>query len=204
MPTRYLLYLAALWALIGLIVAFVMRRRGHNLGLWMLLGVVLGPFSIPLAIERVRFHSEERKQSSPTSMPPRTGFDLLVGIDGSDESQAALSRALDLFGWQLSGITLATVLDYDLEHPPEAEVERSEALDMLEKIAANLDFEPVDARLLYGRADVALIDHARAAGMELIVVGAKGRGATEALFGSVTSRLVGGSEVPVFVGPKTG
>lgn len=40
------------------------------------------------------------------------------------------------------------------------------------------------------------------ADIEMIVVGARGHGVSEALFGSVTKRLIGGCGIPVFVGPK--
>jgi nucleotide-binding universal stress UspA family protein len=69
-------------------------------------------------------------------------------------------------------------------------------------VSAELHFEPTETRLLFGRADEALKKYANEAGIEVIVVGARGHGLSEALFGSVTSRLVGGCEVPVLVGPK--
>jgi nucleotide-binding universal stress UspA family protein len=199
--TRFLVFVAVTWAVIGLIVAFVMRRRGHDFSVWLVLGVALGPLVVPLAIERVRYHgaAEYRPRVIPTS--PHVGFDVLGGLDGSDEAFRAIETALKLFGGRVSSVTVATVLDFDSESSTSGLESQTAANAMLAGIAENLEYDPVDTKILFGRADKALSEHARTSGMELIVVGARGHGATEALFGSVTSRLVGSSEVPVFVGP---
>jgi nucleotide-binding universal stress UspA family protein len=202
MPARYVAIIGATWALIGLILAFTMRRRGHDLIVWLVLGVILGPFAIPLAVERARFHGGERSTSAQKPTPAHIGFDILVGVDGSDEARRALDSALALFGWYLTGMTIATVLDFDSELSPAAEERRAKAQEMLDGVAEVLVFEPIKTKVLFGIPDRALSDFARTSGMEMIVVGARGRGASERLFGSVTERLVGGSEIPVFVGPK--
>ena len=44
------------WVTTGVVTAIVMRRRGHDFGFWLALGSVLGPFIVPSAIERARFH----------------------------------------------------------------------------------------------------------------------------------------------------
>lgn len=72
----------------------------------------------------------------------------------------------------------------------------------LHQAAEDIGFRPVETRLLFGRADRALMEYANEAGIELVVVGARGHGISESLFGSVTSRLVGGYHLPVFVGPR--
>ena len=50
--------------------------------------------------------------------------------------------------------------------------------------------------------DEALVAYAEAAGVEVIAVGARGRGASRTLFGSTAERLVGKSPVPVLVGRR--
>lgn len=202
MPARYVAAIGATWTLIGLALAFTMRRRGHDFIVWMVLGVILGPFAIPLAVERVRFHEGERSTSEHKPTPPHVGFDILVGLDGSNEARRALDSAVALFGWYLTSLTIATVLDFDSELSPAAEERRTKAQEMLDEVAEGIDFDPIETELLFGKPDRALSDFARTRGMEMIVVGARGHGASERLFGSVTERLVGGSEIPVFVGPK--
>jgi nucleotide-binding universal stress UspA family protein len=201
MSTRFLIFVAMTWAIIGFIVAFVMRRRGHDFSVWLVLGVALGPLVVPLAIERARYHKarEYRPRASPT--PPHVGFDLLAGVDGSDEAFRAIDTALKLFGGRVSSVTVATILDFDSESSTSGLEAQTAAEEMLDEVADRLEYDPVGTKVLFGRPAGALSEFARTSGMELIVVGARGRGATEALFGSVTSRLVGSSEVPVFVGP---
>lgn len=203
MATRYLVVIAVAWVAIGLVVAFLMRRRGHDFYPWFALGTVLGPLIVPLAIERARFHGVAERESKSIPTPPRRGFDLLVGLDGSEESATALASAVDLCGPLVTSLTIATVLDYDSESAPGGVELRRAAQAMLDQAASNIDLDLVQTKILFGRADRALAEYARANGVELIVVGARGRGATEALFGSITSRLVGGCQLPVLVGPRS-
>lgn len=201
--TSYLILIALVWAVIGLLIAFVMRRRGHDFFVWLVLGVPLGPLVVPLAIERVRFHEAAEHQSRGAPTPPHAGFDLVAGVDGSQEAVDAIETAIALFGGMLSSVTLATVVDFDAIESFTGQDTQTAARDLLDRVAASVSYEPVDKIVLFGRPDVALAEFARTSGTELIVVGARGHGATEALFGSITAKLVGQSEIPVFVGPST-
>lgn len=200
MTAETLWLIAGTWVAIGIVVAFFMYRLGHDFWAWLMVAVILGPLSVPLAIERGRYHSQRRDEADQVPATPPSGFDLLVAVDGSDDSVRALHSALGLFGDDVTGIVLATVLDFDAESAPAAEPERAAAQDMLETVAGQIE-GPVSTEVLYGPPATALADYARRQGCELLVVGARGRGATKALFGSVTAKLVGGSETPVFVGP---
>ncbi len=200
MEANELLIVAAVWVAIGLVCAFVMRRRGHDFYVWLALGTVLGPLVIPLAVERARFHGVHDRQSRIIPTPPPTGLDLVAGVDGSEESLAAVRSALDLFGDTLTSLTLVTVLDFDSESSAAGSEPRVEAQEMLDRAAAGTGLDFVRTEILYGRADRALAEFARTHGAELIVVGARGHGATEALFGSITGKLVGSCEVPIYVG----
>jgi nucleotide-binding universal stress UspA family protein len=204
MTTRSLLLLLAGWALVGIVTAFLMRRRGHDFWVWLALGVVLGPLIIPLAIERIRFHSAAELESRLQPTPPHEGFDLLAGLDGSEESIRAIETALDLFGSSVTSVTLVTVLDYDSASEAAGPEPREEARAMLEEAKRRLGSHEARTEILFGRADVALAECARTHGAELIVVGPRGHGATEAFFGSITEQLVGECEIPVYVGPTLG
>jgi len=203
MTSRFLILVVLAWAAIGVVVAFLMRRRGHDLFVWLVLGVALGPLVVPLAIERARFHSAAEHQSRGAPTPPHVGFDVLAGVDGSPEAINAIDTAVHLFGGKVSSVTITTVLDYDSRDTVTGRENQAAAREMLDEVADQILYEPVEKMVLFGRPDKALAEFARRSGMELIVVGARGRGATEAVFGSVTSRLVGGCEIPVFVGPRT-
>lgn len=204
MNTSVLLYVVLIWVAVGLVLAFVMRRRGHDFAVWLVLGAVLGPLAVPLAIERVRFHRASERLWRSTGSPPHLGFDLLAAVDGSEEAVMALETALGLFGDRISSLTLVTVRDYDSQASYTGQEVQTEARQLLDEVAQQLSYEPVDKQVLFGHPAEAIAEFARTSGMELIVVGARGHGASESLFGSVTARLVGSSEVPVFVGPKGG
>lgn len=191
-----------LWIATGVLTAFVMRRRGHDFAVWLALGSVLGPFIIPLAIGRARYHQAAVARSETIETPIRHGFDVVAGVDGSDEAAAAVEAAIELFGDSITTLTLATVLDYDAESAAAGIESREKAQSLLEEIASRADVGFVRTQLLFGRADRELAAYARTHGAELIVVGARGHGTSETLFGSITSRLVGACEVPVFVGPS--
>lgn len=197
--TGFLALLGIIWLVTGLVIAFVMRRRGHDFWVWLTLGAVLGLFAVPLAVERARCHPIEYQAPGPKVADGP--FDILVGLDGSPQSVAALRRALALFGRCVSSVTLANVLDLDSGGEYTGSEARDRSNELLTAVAATLEFEPVTTRILFGRPDQVLVEHAAENGMELIVVGAKGHGASETLFGSVTARLVGESPIPVFVGP---
>ena len=200
MTTQFLLGVAVVWVLCGVVTSLVMRQKGHDFFVWLALGSVLGPLVFPLAIESSRRDSDIAVESHDRAYPGR--FDVLVGLDGSDESAHALVTAMDMFGNVASSVTLATVLDYDTHSSFSGGEAQEQAALMLEKSAASLARDDMRTEILFGRPDNSMIDFATSNGIELIVVGARGHGASEALFGSVTRSLVGGSEVPVFVGSK--
>ncbi len=200
MEANELVIVAAVWVAIGVVCAFVMRRRGHDFYVWLALGTVLGPLVVPLAIERARFHDSLDRRTEGIPTPPKSGFDVVAGIDGSEESMTAIRSALDLFGDSLTSLTIVTVLDYDSESSAAGTEPREQAQAMLDEAAERTGMDFVRTEILYGRADRAIDEFARTHGAELIVVGARGHGATEALFGSITERLVGAGEVPVYVG----
>lgn len=188
------------WLIIGVVIGFAMRRRGHDFWVWLSMGAVLGPLAIPLTIERARFHPIDYR--NPTPLHGGGRFDVLAGIDGSPESVAAVKSALALFGGYVTSLTLAKVLDYDSGGTFTGAEVQVEARGQLKEASRAIAFQPVYTRLLFGRADRALVEYATQSGIELLVVGARGHGMSEALFGSVTARLVGGYRLPVFVGPR--
>jgi nucleotide-binding universal stress UspA family protein len=186
------------WLAGGLAVAFIMRRSGHDLHMWLPLGVLLGPLAALFAQERHRLDTQHRPLSTGES---RAGpFDALAGIDGSEESIAAVRTALRLFGDSLSSLTLVTVLDYESSGSFTGIVPQSSASSRLADIASNLEFDPTEIVLLFGAPEKQIAALAAERGFELIIAGARGKGMSEALFGSVTEKLVGTAPVPVFVG----
>ena len=96
--TQVLVVLAvlAVWVLIGLVTAVVMRRRGHHLFAWGALRVLMGPLVIPLAISSVRSDAPSEAVIEPGD-PGIGPIDVLIAVDGSPEATAAMYSAVELF-----------------------------------------------------------------------------------------------------------
>ena len=193
------LALIVVWFGSGAVVTLWMKRSGYDLKLWLALGSLLGPFSFVFAAERIRDHP--RRHTIDAADRREGTLDVLAGIDPSDESVRAVTEALELFGDKVTNLTLVSVLDYDSSGPFSGIGAQSKAYDRLVAVATEIGFQSVELEILYGRPSTELAVFARDAGIELIVIGARGEGMSRALLGSVSSELIGTSEVPVFVGP---
>ena len=202
--TGALVVLALPWALIGVVAAVVMGRRGHAVYPWVALGVVLGPLVIPLTVSAVR---REQSASEPTII--RTDLRspelaVLVGVDGSEDAMGALVTAIALFGNRIGRLTIATVLDFALEQTSAGRDEQALAVEMLAthaRVGGELLEREVETTMLYGRPADALVQHALDGNYDLIVVSPRGKGASRVLFGSVASQLARGAGVPVVILP---
>ncbi len=194
----------------GLVLAVVMGRRGHDPFGWWLLGTVLGPLALPLAL------SAERKRRSAVVRILRQGtpgggpVDVLVGIDGSPEAAAALMAALDLLGPRLGRLTLAAVTHPDGSVEQRREVARSCA--ELERRAAVAETWLTEHALLLadrGCAPELVLEVGQPAevlqrlavegGYDVLVAGTRGAGLSKAVLGSVARELVAHAKVPVLL-----
>jgi len=198
-PTLVLL-LAAAWLGTGLVLSFVLARRGHDAFSWFVLGTMLGPLAIILAIDSCRHDEHPARRfdagASPTEDVPVTGgetVDVLVGFDGSDESKAALASAIELLGARLGRLTLATVIPYDGGMSDEGA-----AMAALRRQAALVRRPLPGLEIVRGRPADALKAEAAAGGYELLVIGTRGSGHAH-LFGSAASSLARSSKVPVLL-----
>jgi nucleotide-binding universal stress UspA family protein len=138
-----------------------------------------------------------------------SGQVVVVGVDGSDPSLAALSWAS-----RYGAATGATVRAVRVWHypsaaglppgktpqPVEGEVEGWERNDLSEAVAkASLDpSAQIESKIVYGHPAEALIDESR--GQSLLVLGHRGHGGfAEALTGSVVIHCVNHAACPVVV-----
>lgn len=202
--------LAGIWIGIGLLLALVMGRHGHDPFAWWLLGTLLGPLALPLALSAER-RQAERAQQLGIGVPGRGPVDVLVGLDGSPEAGAALLTVLDLLGPQLGRLTLATVVDLDasVEHDRAKDQARAELLRRADQIRMRLwssSQEPdepgrpfPDLILLPGQPAEALPRLAAEGGYDLLVVGGRGTGLSRVLLGSTATTLAAQAKVPVLV-----
>ncbi len=187
------------WLAGGLVAAVAMRRSGGDFRIWLGMGVVLGPLAGWLALDRLR-HLPARRPIAREEFHPGQ-LDVLVGIDGSASAVSAARAALGLLRNDLTSVTFVMVLDHDSSGAFSGLEAQARGYDQLVEAAEEIGYQPDEMKLLFGRPASEMAMYARESGIELMVVGARGHGVSEAMFGSVTGALIRSSSVPVFVGP---
>lgn len=137
---------------------------------------------------------------------------ILVGVDGSDSSQAALRWAYDeaihhgasltvLMTWQPPALPMSppygSLTDKDYQNQP-----RTDALELLDRYVAELGTgtTEVDVRTSVEEGNPAKVLIERSEEADLLVVGSRGRdGFIGMLLGSVSQHLVTHAQCPVVV-----
>ena len=193
--------LAALgaWLVIGFALGVVMQRRGYSGFGWGVVGMVLGPIGVLVALfVHVAPKSDETIAFGIAGGGP---VDVLVGIDGSDVSLAAAVAAAEVLGPRLGRYTLAAV--EPLDATPEEEASGHAALEAARSAAADGSLRLVGVRpgavLLHGRPADALRRYAQDEGYEALAIGSHGRGGSKALLGSAAAALLRSSPLPIIV-----
>lgn len=183
-------------------------RHGAWRHSWVI-SAIFGPFAIAFALQRRHQTAPDAAVLTP-SRPRRGSVDVLIGLDGSDNSMTAASFALWLLGPRIRRVTLAAVLDLDTAAPhddmlyPESWPEERDAYAYLEQAAESLQqtFSVLPGSvILAGQPAEALEKHAIEQGYEVIVAGCRGKGLSKRLLGSCASQLAGKTKVPVLLIP---
>ncbi|QHJ01239.1 universal stress protein [Xylophilus rhododendri] len=138
---------------------------------------------------------------------------ILVPVDGSDTSIAAIHRAVTIARAFGSTVTVVSVIDpypftgvsSDMAYGQEqylvaANNEAAAALDLARNAASGLGFE-VEVLVVEGHAvHRGIVETAESVDADLIVIGSHGRRGLEKLvLGSVTQRVLGDAHMPVLV-----
>lgn len=190
------------WILIGLITGLWMSRRGHS-PIWTVIAVALGPLFVPIAYERLERRpllaasgpgGTESAESAISSKPR-----ILIGLDGSAEADRAMNAALDLMGDRCGALMLAEVVSYDDAREGDSMRVIEAATERLANAASRVAGVPTKYEVLAGPPGETLRRFSEEQGMDLLVVGRRGRGRTPRLLGSVSADLVQQAKVPVLV-----
>jgi nucleotide-binding universal stress UspA family protein len=189
--------IGVLWLAIGLVLSIVMGRRGHNSFGWLVMGTVMGPLAIAMAVDAR--HADKALHGAPVHVGAQATqgpgpVDVLVGYDGSPESSAAMDAVVGLLGDRLGRLTLATVVSYD-----DSRVAERAATEQLKRLVGRAPGWAPALEILHGHPSVALRDHAVEGGYELIAVGTRGAGIAKTILGSAASELARDSKVPVLL-----
>lgn len=133
---------------------------------------------------------------------------ILVAIDDSEPSLKAARMAVELAAATGAKLMLVhsvvpVALPADFYGVASVEFERQaskEGEDLLARMAEQLGGGRVERRLLRGPAAEAVAEVAEELGIDMVVVGSRGRGAVaRVLLGSVADRLIHISKKPVLV-----
>lgn len=194
---EYITVVLALWVGAGLATALWMGRRGHRDPLWLFFAVVFGPVLAVMAPERI-----ERSPRLVSAEPPQESADgvtVLVGVDGSPESDAALRAVLDLLPGRLGRLIAAEVVDYDAADSDDWRGRQAAARAHFTDTHIVCGQRNVECEVLAGPPAQALLRCAHEQDVDLIAVGRRGRGLSVRLLGSVADELTRTAPVPVLV-----
>ncbi|BBY17474.1 universal stress protein [Mycolicibacterium litorale] len=205
MNTTTIVIVIVAWLSIGLLSGLWMARRGYD-PLWVLVALPLGLLFLPIAVERVsRRPAVARSGAAGIRHPKSTtdGTTVLVGLDGSAESEQALATVLRLLGSSRALLVLVEVVHFEaIEKADRADLDA--ASGRLAAATARIgDNHAVHTEVLAGAPGPALRQFAREQDGDLLVIGRRGRGLSRHLLGSVSADLVENSSVPVLVVGRT-
>jgi nucleotide-binding universal stress UspA family protein len=172
MSTELIVVVVAVWVAIGLAATTVMVRRGGDLYTWASLGILFGPVATIMAVVEVRAERRVPPHVLRPGRPGRGWLDVLVGIDGSPEAEAAIAWVLALHGPSIRRLAYGVVVPFGTA--PEALASGSPvpaALDRALKLADGCDASTV---ILEGAPAEALVRYAEQEGYDLLAVGTRG------------------------------
>ena len=197
-----LLVFLTVWVGTGVVVAVAMARHGHSAFSWGLLGALLGPLTVPLALD-ARAHPSQRAVVTSSGTDRFSGpVAVLAGIDGSPESVSALQAALELLGGRAGRVRLVAVVSQDAATNSLMFDElHADARRWLER-AAEVTTGAFGEQVVVAGDPVEVLTGNLAEGFDVIVIGPRGSGFSKRLFGSVARELPGRSRVPVLIGGR--
>lgn len=144
----------------------------------------------------------------PEGWPMTAAPRIVVGVDGSDQSRTALTRAVkeaELRDGVVEAVHVWSLppywggIDYALSQlPSRREVEEAARRELDEILAGLPDTVPVEPVVVEGSVARVLVQMSQ--GAEMLVVGSRGRGGfTGLVLGSTSHALVGHAHCPVLV-----
>jgi nucleotide-binding universal stress UspA family protein len=130
---------------------------------------------------------------------------VVVGYDGSEESKRALDRAAAL-GRQGATVTIVAAVSLGMHGPRSMgalnEDEMRAERELIDAARNDLKTQGIDAHAIEGEGEPAdvIIEAAKEANADLIIVGTRGRGAAKRTFlGSVSTKVVHDAPCDVLV-----
>lgn len=202
MPTPvYVALVVLIWIAIGTGAALYLGRRGYRSPLWYFLGAVLGPLFVPIALERGRREQrvvERTPAAEPAAAAPGSAVTVVIGVDGSAESDRCVRDAAQVFAGEPARVVLVMAIDPDVVEFAD-HAERDRCRDLLRERAGWFAGTSPAVEVVSGQPGRALLDVARQEGADVVAVGRRGRGLSHRLLGSVAEHVTRHSPVPVLL-----
>ncbi|MGI8983291.1 MAG: hypothetical protein ACR2HM_01955 [Acidimicrobiales bacterium] len=158
------------WAATGIAAAVVLRQRGHHFASTAAVGLVFGPFFIPLAVRYARARHDDASTGPVVVAAGTMGsgpVHVLVGLVGDSPDVSGVRPLLHSLGERLGRLTMVRVLNFEVMLDHEERTRAALALSCSSLFLYDHDPELV---LLGGHPRRALCDHASRAGYHLVVV----------------------------------
>ena len=197
----YVIFLIC-WAGIGVAIAAVLARRGHNFWILAAMGLAYGP-TLALVPLLAGAAISGRTVTAERGPDDRTDgwLTVLIGLDGTGASIASVRKVLRTIEPAVRRIHLASVIDHEIAANPDNFELDDVRWDYLHDAALGLGWPGADRSLLSGAPDDALVRKAGEIGADLILVGHRTRPMGRLVQGSTVVGLAKTAEIPVLVGP---
>lgn len=196
------LFAVIVWSSIGLFLALLYRRRGHNFLFYGALGIWLGPLVALVMWSASRQQDTDVVRVLRDGRPSSGWIDVLVGVDGSIASVESVRSVVSILGRSVRRIRIVSALDTETANSPAFFRNDDELEHRLRDAASRIGFPDAELALVSGRADRALVRHATEAGFDALVVAHRAHRLGAAIFGSAVQRLARDSTIPLIIGPR--
>lgn len=191
-----------IWVTLGLTSVLLLQRQGRRSLAWYPVGIVLGPIFLPIAVELAGMPGGLVSRTAEHVDGPGPHLTVLAAIDGSRESDEALTDAIQFLPSSGTRYVLLTVIDPDVADDDRETRQAAERL--LASYAARLPVDAMPPVQLVGSGEPAqvILDCAEAERADVIVMGRRGAGFSKWLLGSIADRVVRRATIPVLLGRR--
>jgi nucleotide-binding universal stress UspA family protein len=156
-----------------------------------------------------RLKEEIKMEKSALACPLVRGERILVALDGSEDSEAALDQAISMAKICKSILFIISVIELypeQLEVAPALEEKMSmETREILDRAEERAEKEKIPCETIVhigGHPHIFIVQEAKGKNIDLIVMGTHGRtGLRKLLMGSVAERVIGHAPCAVLVSP---
>ena len=194
-----------IWGALGVAIAGLLSRHGHNFWLYAFIGLGYGPLLLLVWWQAAHgLPTSERIIHVDGHQNTDGWIDVLVGLDGTDDAVESTRHVIATLAGATRRVRLASVIDHEVSGSAEAFETDDRRISYLEAAARSLGMPNAEISLLSGQPDKALTDHATEHNFDLLVVAHRRDTLLSGIRGSTVGRLARNADLPVLIGPPVG